>query len=154
MKKILLASMFIVSCFAFGQKVKIKKDIAYVDGKEYVIAKEDRSSESSYTIQNLNHQDLFYLKHVDYKDIKEITGANKDGTVDYYEVYNSNITEKLFECAYHVGFFGAGNNIDTVIINLYNNDVIKSDGSIDQTKLDLLSRKLGFEFSRKRNEQP
>lgn len=34
MKKILFSSMLIVSCFAFGQKVKIKKDKVFVDDRE------------------------------------------------------------------------------------------------------------------------
>lgn len=59
MKKVLFGLALIIASLTFGQKVKLKKDIASVDGKEYVKVTEDPVSRYSYNVSSLNGNDYF-----------------------------------------------------------------------------------------------
>ena len=150
MKKILFGFAVIVSCLSFGQKVKYKKDLATVDGKDFVIVKKDGASDDNYTISSLQGNDLFYLKLNTYLDSKYINRDNPQGKVHYFEVYSPDLNTTYFEfdfkfcfmCRFTEGF----------VKTIYNANVVNTDGSINADKLELLSKKIGFEFSKKRDE--
>ncbi|KQS92709.1 hypothetical protein [Chryseobacterium sp. Leaf394] len=59
MKKILLSSMLIVSCLAFGQKIKLKDDKVYVDDKECLSYKSKVSVRNSFF--TLDGKPVFYI---------------------------------------------------------------------------------------------
>jgi hypothetical protein len=151
MKKVLLGSMLIVSCFSFGQKIKIKKNIAFVDGKEFVKVIEDPASTDSYSITNLNDKELFYLKINEYKDPKEVDYKyNKDGSVNYFEVLSPDFNTIYFES--NVGGCLMCNLTTDFIKNLYFAKIVDENGEINKDKLEILSKKIGFTYSQKRDE--
>lgn len=150
MKKILLGSLFIVSCLAFGQKVKYKKDLAIVDGKDFVIVKKDAASDDNYTISSLQGNDLFYLKLNTYLDSKYINRDNPQGKVYYFEVYSPDLNTTYFE--YDFKFCFMCRFTEGFVKTIYNADIVNADGSVNMAKLELLSKKIGFEFSKKRDE--
>ena len=154
MKKILFSSMLIVSCLAFGQKVKTKKNIVFVDGKEFLKAKEDGISRYSYTISSLDDKELFYLKNIDFKDPKEVDYKyNQNGAVTYYEVLSSDLNTSYFESDLQYGNpLGTTKPYDIFIKILFNGNAINTDGTINQDKLEIISKKLGFKYSKQREE--
>jgi len=152
MKKILLSTMLIVSCLAFGQKVKVKKDIALVDGKEFVKVTEDPVSRYSYNVASLNGTDIFYLKYNSYKDPKEVDYKyNRDGSVGYFEVMSADLNTVYFE-TYLTGCLMGCNITENFVKMIYGGKVVKDDGSVDLNKLEVLAKKIGFEYSKKRDE--
>lgn len=152
MKKILLSSMLIVSCIAFGQKVKVKKNIANVDGKEFVKVTEDPVSRYSYNVSSLNGTDLFYLKYNSYKDPKEVDYKyNRDGSVGYFEVMSADLNTVYFETDLTGCLMGC-NITENFVKMIYGGKVVTNEGGIDQSKLEILGKKVGFEYSKKRDE--
>ncbi|GAA4166349.1 hypothetical protein GCM10022217_39970 [Chryseobacterium ginsenosidimutans] len=150
MKKVLFGFLLIASCFTFGQKVKYKKDLAIVDGKDFVIVKKDATSDDNYVISSLKGDDLFYLKLNHYLDSKFIDRDNPQGKVHYFEVYSPDLNTTYFEYAFNFCFMCR--YTEGFVKTIYNAKVINEDGSVNMDKLQLLSKKMGFEFSKKRDE--
>lgn len=151
MKKILLLTL-LVSSFAFGQKLKVKKDIAYIDGKEFVKVSEDKVSEENYIISALEGKSLFYLKMNSYNDPKYIDYKyNPTGKRSYFEVMSPDLDTIYFETEFSSCLMGCG-LADDFVKMIYNAEVLNSDGTINNDKLVFLSKKIGFEFSKKREE--
>lgn len=150
MKKVLFGFALIISCLAFSQKLKIKKDIAYIDGKEFVKVSEDPISRNSYTISSLNGNDLFYLRFNNYRDLKEIDRINKDGDVSYFEVVSPDMNTIYFET--NVGGCLMCNLATDFVKMIYHSKVVNEDGTVDQQKLEILSKKVGFAYAQKRGE--
>lgn len=150
MKKVLLFTFMIFSFFSFGQKIKFKKDIAFVDGKEYLKSVEDPSSRNSYIISSLDGKELLYLKLNSYNDPTHIDKDNPTGEVIYFEVMSSDLNTVFFEG--NVGGCLFCNLTYEIVKILYGSNAVKNDGTLDMEKLELLSKKIGFEFSRKRDE--
>jgi hypothetical protein len=134
MKKVLFASMFIFSCFAFGQKVKIKKDIVYIDGQEWLLAEEDTFN---YSIFDKNKNEIIFFKYV-----RQNTGDNmlfnRSGKPNYY----------------FVKFIGTDKSIEIrefpedILKIIYKSNVINPDFTINQDKLNTLVEKYGNDFSK------
>ncbi|MFC7347161.1 hypothetical protein ACFQO9_10575 [Chryseobacterium zhengzhouense] len=140
MKKILLGALLIVSCFAFGQKIKIKDNIALVDGKNYVKVIEDNSVKHGFDIETLNGEKIFYLKHVRYEDARERKASNPQGTVIYVEVFSSDLNTKYFETF----------NVKEFIKILFNANILDKDSNINTAELETISKKIGSEYSKRR----
>jgi len=152
MKKALFGLMITVSCFSFAQKVKVKKEIAYVDGKEYLKVIPDAAARACYNLTSLNGNDLFYLKHNSYNDPMNIDyKTNPNGTVGYFEVLSADLNTVYFE-THLTGCLMGCDRTENVVKMLFASKVIKDDGTIDMDKLGILSKKAGFEYSRKRDE--
>ena len=134
MKKILLASMFIASCFAFGQKVKIKKDIVYVDGKEWLLAEEDNFN---YSIFDKNKNEIIFVKYMK-QNIGDNMLFNRSGKPNYYLVR----------------FIGTDKSIEIrefpedILKIIYKSNVVNSDFTLNQDKLNTLVEKYGNDFSK------
>ena len=142
MKKIFLIVIMLVSSFGFSQKIKWKKGIILVNDVEYALLKKDNvSSNYSFILSNLKGVELFFIKGVNYtNEINEYRF--------YYEIMSSNLEKKYFEIALKP-ILGGGNHAEYAIKALYNGDAINSDGTINNDKLDVLSKKVGFEYSKK-----
>ena len=152
MKKVLFFIVIMIASFAFGQKVKTKKDIVFVDGKEFLGAKEDFASNDSYNISSLDGKDLFYLKYNHYLDPKEVDYKyNKEGRVSYFEVISPDLNTIYFETDLASCLMGC-KIYDNFVKMLYNGKIIGSDGAIDVVKLENLGKKLGFKYAQKREE--
>jgi hypothetical protein len=152
MKKILLGFALTISCLSFGQKIKVKKDIAFVEGKEFVKITEDPISRHSYNVTSLSGTDLFYLKYNTYKDPKEVDYKyNRDGSVGYFEVMSADFNTAYFE-THLTGCLMGCNITENFIKIIYGGKVVKEDGTLDINKLEVLSKKIGFEYTKKREE--
>ncbi|WP_343664724.1 hypothetical protein [Chryseobacterium mucoviscidosis] len=152
MKKVLFGLALIIASLTFGQKVKLKKDIASVDGKEYVKVTEDPVSRYSYNVSSLNGNDIFYLKYNNYKDPKEVDYKyNRDGSVGYFEVMSADLNTVYFE-THLTGCLMGCNITDNFIKMIYGGKVVKDDGTLDLNRLEILSKKVGFEYTKKRDE--
>ncbi|MGV3461610.1 MAG: hypothetical protein ACO1N9_14270 [Flavobacterium sp.] len=144
--KLFLTVLAVAVSFAgTAQKVKLKKDVLFIDGSEYAILKQDKVSKFSYTLSNLKGEDLFYIKFQQFEDAY-------NGSTAYYEVLSANL-EKIYFEDHLKACLGGCNHAEFVIKSLYNGEVISKDGKIDEQKLAILSKKLGFNYSRKRSEQ-
>jgi hypothetical protein len=154
MKKILLGFAFIIYSLSLAQKVKTKKEIVIVDGKEFLKAKEDGVSRGSYIISSLGGQELFYLKFNDYKDPKEVDYKyNQTGAVIYFDVLSADLNTSYFESDVQYGNpFGTTKPYDIFVKILFNGKAINIDGTINQDKLEIISKKLGFKYSKQRDE--
>lgn len=124
----------IVLCFAvnfsFAQKVKIKKDIVYVDGKKYVKAERESGNMSIYSL-NEDEEELVFIK------LYDPTPNNKTRNDSYYIV-------RFIEANVEVEI--SGKSRKGIIKMLYKGKVIK-DGEIDQKRLKSFVSKYGSDES-------
>jgi hypothetical protein len=89
MKKILIGLMFFYSSSLLAQDVSYEKDKIFVDDKEYATMEKTGckafSVECRYDLLNFSGSKEIVIVLRDYKDPREITTANKDGRVLYFE---------------------------------------------------------------------
>lgn len=89
-----LAFIFIIS-LSFGQKVKIKKDVIYVDGMEYMtFDKEMNGSLFNFTFYNLEGEEIAYADMGKYIDPQKCESANPDCNVFFYTLSIEGVEEK------------------------------------------------------------
>lgn len=152
MKKVLFGFALIIASLTFGQKIKLKKEVASVDGKDFVKVIKDPVADDCYNITTLDGKDLFYLKFNSYNDPKEVDYKyNKMGFVSYFEVMSADLNTVYFETDITHCMMGC-NNTDNVIKMLFGGRIVKEDGSLDMNRLEILSKKAGFDYSKKREE--
>jgi hypothetical protein len=141
------------SSFVFSQKIKEKDGIISVDGSEYVKYKEDKVSKYCYIISNLKGEDLFYIRLASYHDENQVKpmkyGGETSGTVSFFEVLSPDLETIYYETHVSGSPFNSF-KIKYVIENFFNGEVINTDGTINFNKLELLSKKIGFEYSDKK----
>ncbi|GAA5101405.1 hypothetical protein GCM10023210_41120 [Chryseobacterium ginsengisoli] len=134
MKKVLFGFGLIVSCITFGQKVKIKKDIVYVDGQEWLLAEEDTFD---YSIFDKNKNEIIFFKYMK-QNIGDNMLFNRSGKPNYYLVK----------------FIGTDKSIEIrqfpedILKIIYKSNVINSDFTLNQDKLNVLVEKYGNDFSK------
>lgn len=87
MRKILLfICLFTFSVSGFSQKIKIKDDVATVDGQPFLKFNYSMA-ENSITISGINSdEDEIYASYLDYNDPKQATSSNPNGTVRWIEL--------------------------------------------------------------------
>ena len=147
-----LSILFLLITFsAAAQKVKIKKGKVFIDKAEYVLSEEDKLSDGSFIISNLKGEELFYLKYNTYSDPKYKRDTNPNGMVGYFELISKDLETVYFESGTHPSLSASGMSKKTFKI-LYNGEVINDDGTINKDKLEMVSKKIGFEFTKKRTE--
>jgi hypothetical protein len=135
MKKVLFASMFIFSCFAFGQKVKIKKDKVFVDDKE------------TYHIETNNYN--FILS--DLKDNEIISALSSTYEVPKTPPIYPNESPYWTKVIYTVRFLKYNKELVTdladkdIIKNIYKSGVFDESGNADEAKIDLFIAKYSNE---------
>ncbi|MDO6595919.1 hypothetical protein Q4512_03270 [Oceanihabitans sp. 2_MG-2023] len=150
--KTIIPFLFILFTFSVtAQKVKIKKGKVFIDKVEYVLTEEDKLSDDSFIISNLKGEELFYLKYKYYSDPNLRRDTNPNGTVVYFELMSKDLETIYFEAESHPSLSAMGMSKKTYKI-LYNGEVINKDGTINKDNLETVSKKIGFEFSKKRTE--
>ncbi|MGV6830530.1 MAG: hypothetical protein ACWA5P_03080 [bacterium] len=118
---------------SFGQKVKIKKNQVTIDKESICRVEKDDVSRGAFYINDLDDENQLYFKWIDW------------GEFGYFEAYRADdLDEILFETEAGIGYR------KWIIKKLYKADVLTAAG-IDQEKLDLFSKKIGKEFSRRRS---
>ncbi|MCS3528793.1 hypothetical protein [Chryseobacterium sp. JUb7] len=137
MKKLLFSSMFIISCLAFGQDIKMKKGLISIDGKEW--AKYDGCGlfDAECNIQYKDSEVAVILHKIN--DIASRDKYNKDGEVTWCEVkfLGTNLSYEVIET-----------NKSTVK-TLYKAGVFNEDGSFNMDKVNKLVEKYGQQFSKR-----
>lgn len=134
MKKVLLGFALIVSSIAFGQKVKIKKDVVYVDGKEWLLTENDTFD---YSLFDRNKNEIIFFKYMR-QNIGNTMLFNTSGKPNYYLVK----------------FIGTDKSIEIrefpedILKIIYKSNVINSDFTINKDKLNILVEKYGNDFSK------
>jgi len=156
MKKIVTILFLCISFFGFSQKIRIKGTSVLIDKVEFLKIREDKVSKDSYMVSNLKGEDILYLKNNFYNDpstiIRLSSGRYSSGNVYYFEVLSADLEKSYFESEIiDESVFGT-NPAKNALLQIFNGDIINNDGSLNEDKLKLLSKKIGFEFSRKRDE--
>ena len=119
--------------FSFAQKIKIKKGIATVDKEALCKIEKDDVSRGAFYINNLDDEQLLYAKWIDW------------GQYGYFEIYKANDLDTiLFETEAGIGYR------KWLVKKLYKAKALSNSG-LDEEKLTVFSKKIGKEFSRKRN---
>lgn len=154
MRNLILTFFSLLSFVGYSQKIKNKDGLILVDKVEYIKMKEDKVSRHCYSLTSLDDKDLFYIRSTSYNDpstIRPTTPGNySSGDVYYFEVLSADLNTIYFENRYSGSPFNSL-YIENIIANLYNGEAINKDGTINEAKLELLSKKIGFEFSKKRD---
>jgi hypothetical protein len=154
MKKIIIITVFLVSIFSFAQKIKDKDGVVNVDKVDYIKFKEDKVSKGNFIISNLKGEEILYIRASSYNDPSKVeplrygTGYTS-GDVWYYEVISADLEKIFFET--HIS--GSPFNdfrLKYVVNNLYNGEAINADGTLNLDKLNMLSKKVGFEYTKRR----
>lgn len=155
MKKIITIFFLTVSLLGFSQKIKLKDGIVLVDKVEYLKLREDKVSRHCYILSNLKGEDILYIRSSKYYDASTIRpttpGYYTDGYVSYFEVLSADLNTIYFENRYSGSPFNSLYT-ENILSNLYNGEVMNADGTLNITKLEVLSKKIGFEFSKRRDE--
>lgn len=131
MKKILLSSMLIVSCMAFGQKVKIKKGQAFIDDKLVYNIEDTGTSE---VISDLKGNEIVSILSTSYETPKNRPLYPNESST-WRNVINT------------VRFLKNGKELLTdlsdkdIIKNLYKSNLIDETGELDDEKVDIFINK-------------
>lgn len=135
MKKILLLTFLIFSFFSFGQKVKLKKNIVYIDDKE-VFHYEEIGFNT--TFSTLSGKEFLSVNASKYEVPKTIP------TPSY-------MSKTWTEYIYKATFLNSGKNLITDIGNkelikqIYKYGIVDENGNVDEGKIDILINKFNNE---------
>jgi hypothetical protein len=86
-KALILLFIFFLSISSFAQKVKIKDNIATVDGVEYVKWEKRAMSTEAYVSNLTTGEEEISMMYLDYYDPTSISNSNPKGRVVWIEVY-------------------------------------------------------------------
>ncbi len=147
MQKITIIICLLIGVMSYGQKIKIKKDVVYINKEITCKIQGDKSVRYSFYLNDLNDSKLLYFKWVLVEYTVQIDGVEVEENIDYFEVYMANdLSTILYEERAVLKFK------QHMISNLYNADVIRPNGfNIDNLKTFALKK--GKEFSRLRKER-
>lgn len=155
MKRIFFITiLLLVSFFGFSQKIKRKSDVIIVDKVEYLKIKEDKVSKNSYVISNLKGEDILYIRYSTFYDPSTITyfnGQKTSGYVGYFEVLSADLNTLYFDTNL-VGSPFNSFHTEKVFNILYNGEAVNSDGTLNIEKLTILSKKIGFEYTERKEK--
>lgn len=90
-----LSILFSVSTFAQKEKIKVKKDIVYVDDAPQFTIELNMRMEA-FTVYNLQGEKLIYLIAQEYFDNNAQTSSNPKGSIKYFDVTFMN--ENMNKC--------------------------------------------------------
>ena len=137
MKKILLGFMLIVSCFAFGQDVKFKKNIVLVDGNEWAKYNGCGIFDAECSIIKGDSEVIYVINKI--VDRSLISKYNKDGEVSWKEVKFLGL-EKSYEVQ---------DSDKDFVRDLIKSNVFNDDNTFNENNVDRLVEKKGKKFSRR-----
>lgn len=155
MKKVFLILSLFISLFSFCQKIKDKDGVVSVDKVDFIKFREDKVSKFCYILSNLKGDDLLYVRGTSYNDPALVkpngNGGYTNGDVWYFEVLSANLETIYFETHMSGSPFNSF-RLKYVVISLFNGEVLNNDGTLNIEKLEMLSKKIGFEYSGKRED--
>jgi hypothetical protein len=123
MKKIILALILILTTNAFSQKVKFKKDMILVDDKEFLtFEKGGTFGAVNYDLSELNSKKRIITL------VQNNGGSHMELSDDYTQIkFITNGTKAEI----------SGGDLRNAIKLLLKNEVLKPDGTLDETKIEL-----------------
>jgi len=134
-----------ISINLHAQKVKISKEVVSIDKVEMYLMVKTSYDRFSFSIKNLEGEEIFFVKAESYKDSKEVSQHNKDGSVSYFSILDVKTNKVIFE---HELSIGSKKRLFKLI---YNEELIKN-GKLNEDVAERLSIRIGKPFSRKREE--
>lgn len=138
MKFIKILFFLLITLSVSAQKVRIKKGVVYVDKKETLRYEKDDISRGAFYINDLEGNELLYVKWIDIKRSYAEYG--------YFEIYKADdLDNVLFE---EPSFLGYSKNL---IMRLYKSEAISKKG-LNNENLHKFSKKIGRNISRQRAE--
>lgn len=137
MKYLLLPIALMLAFISLSQKVKIKDDIAYIDGVEYVkYIKKNMANEASIMSLNTEDEDIF-ISYQDYTDPNKISKSNPEGKVRWIEV---NFLTLDLKCE-------VSSRTHKGLVKLLYENNIYVDGALNAENVELFVKKYGTKFS-------
>lgn len=123
MKKIILALILVLATNAFSQKVKFKKDMILVDDKEFLsFEKGGTFGAVNYDLSELNGKKRIITL------VQNNGGSHMELSDDYTQIkFITNGTKAEI----------SGGDLRNAIKLLLKNEVLKPDGTLDETKIEL-----------------
>lgn len=129
-----------ISFAGISQKVKIKDDVASVDGTDYlIVTKRVLGNELSIKGMDAEMEEISCM-YLDYKDENEKSESNKSGTVDWIEL---NFIDLGLRCEVPA-VFPKG-----MVKMLYENKIYV-DGQLNEENVNRLVKKYGMRYSENR----
>lgn len=136
---LLLLCLLFVSGTASAQKVKIKDEIASVDGVEYVKWIKKRGTEITVTALN-SDVELIFIQYLSYADPSKISKSNPEGKVRWIEL---NFLEQSLICE-------VGSLSQKGLVKLLLDNKIFVDGELNVVNVEKFVVKYGTRFSENR----
>lgn len=128
--------LMIISISLFGQKIKVVEGIATIDKVEMCKFQDDPTVRFSFYVNNLKDSNILFFKWIDWDG--EASG--------YFEVYKANDLENI----YYETWSGLGIK-KWIVKSFYESGILTSSG-FDNQKLEVYAKKMGREYTRRRNE--
>lgn len=137
MKNLITVILFTLIAFAgFSQKIKVKKNTIYVDGMEYMTYdRETNGAAFNFTFYDLSGEEIAYATGHNYYDASQVSDANRDGRVYYYEMKIEGVSD----------FFEMNNpfNMKKKVAKLFYKGKVINDGKVDLAKAEKLTKRRG-----------
>jgi len=140
MKRILIISiLFTTSTFnLFSQEVKVKKDIVSLDDTP-LFKMVSTTYPDAYTLYNLNDEKLAVFNALFYNDPKQVTSANTQGRIGYFDITFFN--QAMDKC--EIRIVGFKKQLAELIVS----EKLIKDGKLDNTAVEQFCRVNGMKFS-------
>lgn len=136
-KLLMVIGLLTFSMSSFSQKVKIKDDVATVDGVPFLKC-DYTLSENSITISALNTDvDEIYATYLDYNDPNKTSSGNPNGTVSWIEL---NFLTLGLKCE-------VDNQTQKMLIRFIVKHKLYVDGLLNKDNVQLLITKFGTRYS-------
>lgn len=135
MKKILFITLFIVSYFSFGQKVKLKDGSVLIDKVEVYKYNDD----GVLTISTLSNKEIFIIKNNYYEVPNPLYGTAGCPASTCNKTYKKSfITFRFLE---NGNEFSSELSDKDIIKNFYKSGILKEDGTSDEEKREIFINK-------------
>lgn len=139
---LLFISLFLLVGSGFSQKIKIKDNVVFADGKP-VFKMEMKLASERLVVSNLNDEKLANIQYEEYRDRRYITDGNQEGKIGYFTItfYDSTMSQ----CEFDVG--GLRKAVASYLLEF---DVIK-DNQLNEDAIAKFVKIHGNKFSEERS---
>jgi len=139
--KTILITAILLSIFtfnSFSQEVKVKKDIVSLDDVP-LFKMVSTTYPDAYTLYNLNDEKLAIFNALFYNDPNQVTPANTQGRIGYFDITFFNQTMDKCE----IRIVGFKKQLAELIVS----EKLIKDGKLDNTAVEQFCRVNGMKFS-------
>lgn len=136
LKHLTLIVLLTASSACFAQKIKLKKEVVYVDGAEWLKYSECGTFDETCSLYNLAGDEIIFFKWVAVDGVEPSTPANSKGTLRFVEVSFLGLNKK----------FEIQKSQKDILELLYKSKVVV-DGKVNEEAAGRLVEKYGADFS-------